>query len=52
MKGEHVVAEDVPLPTVRRRTGWRSPADQIDLTDDWDSPGLNAQIADDFGVPS
>ncbi|WP_198681480.1 type II toxin-antitoxin system Phd/YefM family antitoxin [Kribbella rubisoli] len=46
------VAKVVPLPTSRRRTGWGSLADQISLADDWDSPETNAQIADDFGIPS
>ena len=46
------VAKVVPLPTARRRTGWGSLADQICLADDWDSPETNAQIADDFGIPT
>ena len=44
------VAKVVPVSSVRHRTGWGSLADQISLSDDWDSPQTNAQIADNFGI--
>jgi prevent-host-death family protein len=46
------IAKVVPLPSARQRTGWGSLAGQISYTDDWDSDETNAQIADDFGMPS
>lgn len=47
----HPVAKVVPLPTVRRRTGWGSLSDQITWSEDWDAPDTNEAIADDFGIP-
>ncbi|HWD80236.1 MAG TPA: type II toxin-antitoxin system prevent-host-death family antitoxin [Kribbella sp.] len=48
----HPVAKVVPLPAVRRRTGWGSLSGRIAWSDDWDSPDTNEAIADDFGMPS
>ncbi|MEV6272987.1 type II toxin-antitoxin system prevent-host-death family antitoxin [Kribbella sp. NPDC051936] len=48
----HPVAKVVPLPSVRRRTGWGSLSGQIALSSDWDSSDTNEAIADDFGMPS
>ena len=48
----HPVAKVVPLPTARRRTGGGSLAGQISWSDDWDSPEINEEIADEFGMPS
>ena len=48
----HHVAQVVPLPSARRRTGRGSLAGQIGFSDDWDSAETNEQIADDFGMPS
>jgi prevent-host-death family protein len=58
-KGEQVVisragvpvAKVVPFPTRANRHGRGSLAGQIELSDDWDSPEINAQIAADFGSP-
>ncbi|MFI2712921.1 type II toxin-antitoxin system Phd/YefM family antitoxin [Micromonospora sp. NPDC018662] len=44
------VAKVVPLIRRTNRTAIGSLAGQIDLTDDWDSPQTNAEIAADFGV--
>ncbi|GAA3383031.1 type II toxin-antitoxin system Phd/YefM family antitoxin [Cryptosporangium minutisporangium] len=46
------VAKIVPLVrrVDRRRIG--ALAGRVDLSGDWDSPETNAQIADDFGIPS
>jgi prevent-host-death family protein len=57
-KGEQVVisragvpvAKVVPFPQQADRTGRGSLAGQIELTDDWDSPEVNEQIATDFGL--
>ncbi|WP_405061624.1 type II toxin-antitoxin system prevent-host-death family antitoxin [Kribbella sp. NBC_01505] len=49
----HPVAKVVPLSAHRaRRTGGGSLAGRIDWSDGWDSPELNEEIADDFGIPS
>ncbi len=46
------VAKVIPLPHVVCRRGRGLLAGQIGMTDDWDSPETNAEIADDFGLPS
>jgi prevent-host-death family protein len=45
------VAKVVPFPKRANRHGRGSLADQIELTGDWDSPEVNAEIAADFGLP-
>jgi len=57
-KGEQVVisragvpvAKVVPFPKRAHRKGRGSLRGQIELTEDWDSADVNAQIADDFGL--
>jgi prevent-host-death family protein len=57
-KGEHVVisragvpvAKVVPFPTKANRSARGSLAGQIALSEDWDSPEVNAEIARDFGL--
>ncbi|CAN5326504.1 hypothetical protein BH20ACT3_BH20ACT3_03850 [soil metagenome] len=44
------VAKVVPFPAKADRSGRGSLAGQIRLSDDWDSPEVNAQIAEDFGL--
>jgi prevent-host-death family protein len=44
------VAKVVPFPTQVNRRGRGSLAGQIELSDDWDSPAVNAEIAADFGL--
>ena len=48
----HPVAKVVPLSAARRRSGGGSLAGQISWSDDWDSPEVNEEIADEFGMPS
>ena len=58
-KGEQIVisragvpvAKVVPLPKRANRQGRGSLAGRIELSDDWDSPETNAEIAADFGLP-
>jgi prevent-host-death family protein len=42
------VAKVIPLVRSVTRTGRGSLAGQLSLTTDWDSPAINASIADDF----
>ncbi len=44
------VAKVVPLVRLTNRTAIGSLAGQLDLSGDWDSPQINAEIAADFGV--
>ena len=44
------VAKVVPLVRRVNRTAVGSLAGQLDLSDDWDSPETNAEIAADFGI--
>ncbi|MEU4191449.1 type II toxin-antitoxin system prevent-host-death family antitoxin [Kribbella sp. NPDC026611] len=45
------VAKVVPLTEVRRRSGRGSLAGRISYSEDWDSPEVNQEIADLFGMP-
>ena len=57
-KGEQVVisragvpvAKVVPFPAKASRSARGSLAGQIVLSEDWDSPEVNAEIARDFGL--
>lgn len=44
------VARVVPLVRRANRTAVGSLAGQVELSDDWDSPATNAEIAADFGL--
>ncbi|HTF10688.1 MAG TPA: type II toxin-antitoxin system prevent-host-death family antitoxin [Asanoa sp.] len=44
------VAKIIPLRRAVNRTTVGSLAGQINLSDDWDSPETNAEIAADFGL--
>ncbi|MEU8220460.1 prevent-host-death protein [Micromonospora taraxaci] len=44
------VAKAVPLVRRANRTAVGFLAEQVDLSDDWDSPQTNAEIAADFGI--
>lgn len=44
------VARVVPLVRRVNRTAVGSLAGRLDLSDDWDSPDTNAEIAADFGI--
>ena len=46
------VAKVVPLTRRVNRSAVGSLAGQLDLSDDWDSPQTNAEIAADFGISS
>lgn len=57
-RGEEVIIDRAGTPVVRivplerrvNRSGIGSLAGQLQLDDDWDSPGTNAEIAEDFGI--
>jgi prevent-host-death family protein len=59
-RGEEVIIDRAGTPVVKivplhgrvDRSGIGSLARQLDLTGDWDSPGTNAEVAADFGIPS
>lgn len=44
------MAKVVPIPRRANRQGRGSLAGQIQLAEDWDSAGINAEIATDFGL--
>jgi prevent-host-death family protein len=46
------VAKVIPLHPRASRTKRGSLAGRLVLTDDWDSPEVNAAVADDFGTTS
>jgi prevent-host-death family protein len=45
------VAKVIPLERKARRAGRGALRGVLVVTDDWDSPEVNEQIADDFGMP-
>lgn len=46
------MAKIVPLVRRVNRTAVGSLAGRLKLSEDWDSPQTNAEIADDFGISS
>jgi prevent-host-death family protein len=47
----HPVAKVIPLVRKVHRSGRGSLKGRLVATDDWDSPEVNEEIADDFGMP-